>query len=133
MVRPWRELAADTDAAVDDQFGEVARLVPMVKLPEYEEPSQDPDRLPVEVVGVFISSGDQVLGLAGDHAGSPLISRIAVGELFFSVTLAELGAFDPRVGDRIVLLERNNDTLEINRIPAADTGRIRLSLVQLPG
>lgn len=133
MVAPWRTLAADADAVIDDQFGEAARLVPM-RDGTYQGPGRDPDRQPVDVVGVFVTSGDQAIGLAGDHAGRPLTQRIAVGDLFFSVRASQLGAFDPRVGDRLVLLDadRKGEAFEISRVPPEATGRIKIALVRAP-
>lgn len=100
----------------------------------YQGSARDPDRQPVEVVGILVTSGDQAIGLAGDRAGSPLAERIAVGDVIFSVTTSQLGAFDPRKGDRIELLDplRGGEALEINRVPPAATGRVRLALVKAP-
>lgn len=124
----WRALAAGVDEKINAQFGERVRITP-TKAGGYAGRSADQDRNPVDLVGVFNTLNDQTMNLTGDHSGQPFIQRVAVQNAVLHVRTADLDGLDVRVGDLVVLLERN-ETYEINRAVREATEVSMFSLIR---
>jgi hypothetical protein len=124
----WRALAAGVDEKINATFGERVRIVP-TKAGGYAGRSADPDRAPVELVGVFNTLNDQTMNLTGDHSGQPFIQRTAVQNAALHVRTADLGGLDVRAGDLVVLLDRD-ETYEINRAVREATEVSMFSLIR---
>jgi len=123
----WRLLASKADAAVNAQFGERIRIEPR-SAGDYVPGAPDL-RQSVEVTGVEEMKHDQTMGLTGDHAGKPFRGRIAVNNIAVWVNTADVLTVDPKAGDVVVMLERNNQTFEINRVVRGADGRTMFSLI----
>lgn len=125
----WKELAARVDDAVDDQFGERARIVPV--LGGSYAPAQDASRAPVEVVGEFETLSDFAMNLAGDHSGQQFTQRVALGDFVFHVRTALIAAVRPAKGDIVELLDRGGERYEISRVAPGATSMTKLHMIRV--
>lgn len=125
----WRTLAAQVDAAVNEQFGERVRLVPM-RREGYAPSVFDPSRQAIEVVGVFNTQDDRAMSLTGDHSGQQLRSRASLGVVRLHVPTPAIADFNVLDGDRVIMLERDGDEYEITRFVHQATDTTLLELVR---
>ncbi|KRQ99274.1 head-tail joining protein [Bradyrhizobium valentinum] len=129
VLADWRTLAAQIDSVVNEQFGERVLITPM-KASDYAAGVRDETRPLATVVAVYIMTDEQMSNLAGDHSGSPFRERMAVATLTLSVRTVDVQAADPRHGDRVTMLDRNNQTFEINRAYPDPTGRTVIEMIR---
>jgi hypothetical protein len=129
VMADWRALAAQVDSVVNEQFGERVLITPM-KVSDYAAGVRDEARPQAMVVAVYSMTDEQVSNLSGDHSGASYRERLAVATLTLSVRTADVAAVDPRGGDHVTLLDRNNQTFEVNRVFAGATGRTAIEVIR---
>lgn len=130
-MEDWRTLAGFVDDTVNEQFGERVLIVPRVS-GDYIGDSRDQNRPEVETVGVYFADNNVTMNLMGDRSGTSFKERVALNNLNISVKDFDVAPAKVRVGDHVVLLDRDL-RFEIVKPPITDgTGRSTLALVLLP-
>jgi hypothetical protein len=134
-ISGWHDLVANMDEAIDAQWSELVRLIPMRLSPYGEGNERDMSRPTIEVGGVLFIRGDQSAPLMGLHSGTPFIGREVVEDLSLSVTVGQLAGYDVRVGDIVLCLDpaRKGARFEVNRIADTSTNRVKLILIEVTG
>jgi hypothetical protein len=129
-VSVFADLFADARQDIDGVFGERLLITPMIGASDYDAGGPDPDRSPVEVIGL-IKFGDAEQATAGDRTNYRFIGRLGTGEVAASIALRVLNGFVPKVGDRLTALARQVDRdFEIGEVEADGTSAMLLRLVR---
>lgn len=125
MTVNWHALAAQTDLAVDNTFGEPIVFIPWLQSNEYELAGPDPDRVIPAAVGVYVNRNARVMPLPGMDVKTVPAANI---DLLFSIRDAYLAGVQQ--GDHVFLVDRGF-LGEIAFIEPGDTDRSILHLLRL--
>lgn len=114
--------------ALDRAFAETIRLVPM-RPGGYAEAVPDPDRAERQVLAIITERPDRKRTVQ-NAVGRDFDRAIVMADTVASIDVMRLGSEWPKVGDRVILLDRpDQPAFEITVVESDGLARVLLSLV----
>jgi hypothetical protein len=116
---------------LDRVFAETIRLVPM-QAGGYTAAAFDPSRAQREFPAIITETPTRMHATA-NAAGRDFDHAFVMAETIASIDRSRLGSELPKVGDRVIALDRpDTPTFEITAVESDGVARVLLSLVRVP-
>ena len=115
---------------LDAVFAETVRLVPTLPA-GYAEAAPDPDRAERQVLAIITERPDRMRTVQ-NAVGRDFDRAIVMADTIASIDTTRLGGEWPKVGDRVILLDRpDQPAFEITVVESDGLVRVLLSLIRI--